>query len=68
VDTILIWAGRVAGLAGTALVIAAMILRLMGMFWVAGVQVGSVLQLGIALAALGALSYAAVLVETRSRR
>jgi hypothetical protein len=60
---ILLWIGRFAGLLGVLLVIAAVLRRVSGAFYVGSLQIGTVLQAGIAATLLGCLAYLIVLVE-----
>jgi hypothetical protein len=62
----LIWAARIAGLMGVAAIALAFAARLGGSYWLAGVQVGSVLQAGMAVALVACLAYLAALVEQRA--
>ncbi len=59
----LLWIGRLAGLLGALLVIASVLGRASGAFYVGSLQIGTVLQGGIAATVLGCLAYLVVLVE-----
>ena len=61
----LIWAARIAGIGGVAAIALAFVGRLSGAYWLGGIQVGTVLQAGMAAALVGCLAYLAVLVERR---
>jgi hypothetical protein len=52
-DQLLLWAGRIAGLAGLVLCLVAGAGRLGGQFWLGGFQVATLLQAGIAGLAAG---------------
>jgi hypothetical protein len=45
--------GRVLGLIGTIACVAAIVLRLMGLFLIGGVSLGAIIQGGIALVVIG---------------
>jgi len=62
-QTALLWIGRLAGLLGALLVIASVLRRSSGAFYIGSLQIGTVLQGGIAATALGCLAYLIVLVE-----
>lgn len=61
--TVLIWAARIAGVAGVAALALAFAGRLAGMYWIGGFQVGTVLQAGMAAMLAACLAYLAALVE-----
>lgn len=61
--TLVIWAARIAGGVGAAAIAVAILVRLSGGFWIAGVQTGTLLQAGIAVTLVGCLAYLAALVE-----
>ena len=63
----LLWVGRLAGLLGVLLVIAAILRRISGTHYLGGLQIGTVLQGGIAATLLGCLAYLIVLVEYRDK-
>jgi hypothetical protein len=60
---LLLWLGRLAGLLGLAAVGAALALRAAGVWHLGSVQIGTLLQGGIAALACGAWAYAASLAE-----
>jgi membrane-anchored glycerophosphoryl diester phosphodiesterase (GDPDase) len=62
---VLLWIGRLAGFLGTLLMIAAVLWRVSGRYFVGGFQIGTVLQAGIAMLILGCLVYLILLVEYR---
>jgi len=62
-NSILIWTARIAGTAGVAAMLFAFAGRLGGIYWLAGFQVGTVLQAGMAAALLACLAYLVVLAE-----
>ena len=53
----------VAGLAGGALCVASLVLRLSGVFWIAGFQVGTLLLGGVAAMVFGCFCFLAVLTR-----
>ena len=59
----LIWAARIAGVAGVAATVIAVAGRLGGSYWVAGFQVGTVLQAAMAAMLVACLAYLAALAE-----
>ena len=63
----LLWIGRLAGLLGVLLVIAAILRRISGTYYLGGLQIGTVLQGGIAVTLLACLAYLIVLVEYRRK-
>jgi hypothetical protein len=63
---LLVWVGRLAGVAGVALCAVAVVARLVGAYWLGGFQVGTLLQIGVAGMVLGCLCFLAALTE-RSR-
>lgn len=64
---LLLWLGRVAGLGGLLLCLVALGSRFSGSHWVAGFQVGTVLQAGTAAMVFGGLCFLAWLVENARR-
>ncbi len=60
---LLVWIGRLAGIAGVALCAVAVVARLVGAYWLAGFQVGTLLLVGVAGMVLGCLAYLAALTE-----
>jgi hypothetical protein len=62
-DSLLRWAGRLAGLAGVLICVAAIASRLAGTYFVGGFQVGTLLLAGLAAMVAGCLCYLALLAE-----
>ena len=62
-NKLLRWTGRSAGAIGVLLCAASVVLRAAGMFVVGSVQVGTLLQAGMAMMILGCLAYLAALVD-----
>jgi hypothetical protein len=52
-DTLLLTLGRLAGLAGAVIFIVAVGARLMGVYWLAGFQAGTMLLAAVAVMVLG---------------
>lgn len=67
-NSLLLWSGRVAGLAGTVLCLVSLGARLAGHFWLGSFQAGTVLQSGIAAMVFACLAFLAWLVEDARRR
>jgi multisubunit Na+/H+ antiporter MnhG subunit len=67
VMNLLIWVGRIAGLLGLLLGTTAVAARLMGLWRIGDLQVGTLLLASVASMALGALAYSASVAE-RDRR
>lgn len=63
--SLLIWAARLAGTAGVALIGVAVLARIAGAYWLGGVQIGTVLQAGMAATLVACLGYLAALAEQR---
>jgi hypothetical protein len=63
VETLLIWTGRLAGLAGVVLCVIAGAVRLSGAYWVGGFEAITLLQAGVAGMVLGCLCLLMVLLE-----
>ena len=59
----LIWAARIAGVAGVVAMVIAFAGRLSGSYWLAGFQVGTVLQAAMAAMLVACLAYLAALAE-----
>ena len=55
-ETLLLTLGRISGLAGAAVFVFAIAARLFGVFWVAGFQVGTLMQASVAAMVLGCFS------------
>ena len=66
-NKLLIWVARLAGICGVALIVLAAFARLTGAYWLAGFQIGTLLQAGMAAALVGCLGYMAALVEQPGR-
>jgi hypothetical protein len=62
-NNLLRWTGRCAGVIGVLLLVVAVVARAAGVFVVGGLQVGTVLQAGMAAMILGCLAYLANLVD-----
>lgn len=66
-SNLLLWVGRLAGLAGIALCLVAVGARLGGAFWLGNFQVGTLINGGIAAMVAGCLAFLAWLVEDARR-
>ena len=64
---LLVWIARVAGIGGVGLMLLAAGGRLGGVYWLAGFQIATILQGGMAMTLVGCLGYVAALVEYRER-
>ena len=62
-NQLLRWTGRISGLVGLLVCIAAVFVRAGGSFFIGSFQVGTMLQAGMAAMILGCLAYLAVLVD-----
>jgi hypothetical protein len=62
-QVVLIWVARVAGIAGVLVMALAAVARLSGDYWLGGFQVGTILQVGMAVTLVACLGYMAALVE-----
>ena len=60
---LLVWMGRVAGLAGVILAAIAVVARLSGWWHIGSLSVGTLLMAGAAAMVAGTLAYAASLAE-----
>ncbi len=58
--------GRLAGAAGVLITLVAVAARLMGQYWLGGLQAGTVLQAGIAVMLVGCLGFLAALTSRRA--
>jgi len=56
-NDMLLWLGRIAGVAGALLCIAAIAIRVAGQYWLAGFQVGTLLLAGSAAMVGGCLCF-----------
>lgn len=61
--TLLLWMGRIGGVAGVILCAVAIVVRLRGEFNLGGFQIGTLLLGGMAAVLLGCLGYLAFLAE-----
>ncbi|EXI89272.1 MAG: hypothetical protein AW11_01595 [Candidatus Accumulibacter regalis] len=52
-DALLLLLGRVVGFAGLLLCVVAAVARLLGNYWLAGIQLGTLMQAGIAAVVIG---------------
>ncbi len=66
-EMLLLWIGRVAGIVGALVAVAAVLLRAQGSFTVANFQTGTLLQAAIALMLIGCLGYVAAVGERSMR-
>ena len=62
-NQLLRWIGRIAGLVGLLMCMAAVLVRASGSYVIGNFQVGTMLQAGIAAMILGCLAYLTVLVD-----
>ena len=62
-ENLLIWTGRMVGLAGVVLCLIAGAARLSGTYWLGGFQATTLLQVGVAGMVLGCLCLLMVLLE-----
>ena len=60
-SNMLLWIGRAAGVGGVLLCALAGVVRIGGQYWLGIFQVGTLLQVGIAVMIVGCLSFLAVL-------
>lgn len=60
---LLVWIGRLGGVLGVLLIVAAVLARFRGTYSLAGFQVGTLLLAGIAAMVVGCLGYLAFLAE-----
>jgi hypothetical protein len=63
VENLLLWIGRLGGIAGVLLSAVAVVVRLRGVYSLAGFQVGTLLLAGIAAMLVGCLGYLAAIAE-----
>ena len=66
-EALLLWVGRLGGIAGILLSAGAAWLRFRGIYSFAGLQIGTLLLAGIAAMLVGCLGYLATMVEGRRR-
>jgi predicted Kef-type K+ transport protein len=62
-NDLLLLIGRVAGIGGALLCAVAAVLRVSGLYWFAGFQIGTLLLMGTAVMVVGCVSFLAVLTE-----
>ena len=62
-ENLLRWIGRLGGAAGIVLCAVAVLMRLRGVYNVAGFQIGTLLLAGIAAMMVGCLAYVASIAE-----
>lgn len=62
-SNVLLWLGRLAGLAGVLVMLVAVATRARGLYAIGGYQPGTLLLVGIALMVLGCLAYLSVIAE-----
>ena len=62
-QNLLLWIGRLGGIAGVLLSAVAVFVRLRGVYNVAGLQVGTLLLAGMAAMLAGCLGYLAAIAE-----
>ncbi len=67
-ETLLLWIGRLAGLAGVLICAVAVVVRLSGAYWLAGFQVGTLLLAGMAAMLMGCLSFLMLLTSRAGAR
>jgi hypothetical protein len=67
VEKMLLWIGRLGGIAGLILCAMAVLARMRSVYNVAGFQVGTLLLAGVAVMLVGCLGYLAAIAE-RPRR
>jgi hypothetical protein len=60
---LLLWIGRIAGLIGLLVVGCAVLLRATGVWYLGGLQLGTLMNGGVAAMVLGTWAYAASLAE-----
>lgn len=60
---LLLWIARLCGALGAVLAVVAVLCRALGLFWLGGLQTGTLLLGGIAAMTLGVLAYVAVIAE-----
>ena len=63
--SLLLWVGRLGGAVGVFLCAVAVLVRLRGVYGLAGFQVGTVLLAGMAAMLVGCLGYLAAIAEFR---
>ena len=63
--TLLVWIGRLGGIAGVLLCVLAVLMRLRGVYNFAGFQIGTLFLAGASTMLVGCLGYLAAIVEGR---
>jgi len=66
-ETLLLWGGRLAGLAGILIVLLAGITRVRGLYHLGNFQAGTLLLVGIALMMAACLAYLSIIAERLDR-
>jgi hypothetical protein len=64
----LLWVGRLAGIAGALLCVLAGVVRISGHFWLGNFQLGTLLLAGIAIMVAGCVCLLLVLADRASER
>ncbi len=64
-NDLLIWMGRIAGLVGIVAMGCAVVLRATGVWHLGGVQIGTLMNAGVAAMVLGTWAYAASIAERK---
>ena len=62
-NNLILWIGRAAGAGGLLLCAVAVAMRLSGNYWVAGFQIGTLLQMGMTAMIAGCLCFLFVLTS-----
>lgn len=62
-NNLILWLGRLSGLAGATLCLVSVVARLAGKFWLGNFQVGTFLGAGTAALAFGCFCFLALLVD-----
>ncbi|HZQ59836.1 MAG TPA: hypothetical protein VFC24_00725 [Casimicrobiaceae bacterium] len=62
-NMLLLWVGRLAGIAGILVILIAVAMRARGLYAVGSYQAGTLLLVGIALMVLGCLAYLTIIAE-----
>lgn len=63
---LLLWIARLSGAIGALLSVVAVVCRASGLFWLGGMQAGTLLLAGIGAMTLGVLAYVALMAERGS--
>ena len=67
-NDLLLWLGRIAGAAGLAVCAAAALIRISGVYWMGGFQVGTLLLAGTALLIAGCFFLLLAVTSSTSSR